>query len=106
MNTNSIHNIFVTYKSFARMWQKFCQNCQKFCQNYKSFAKSLPELQKFCQKSIDNFKFTDFYIRKNKKGIHGCILKAKGNILKLKSPFFFLHKKTVGSLLVHSLHKP
>ena len=86
-------------KSFARIAKSFARIA-------KSFAKSLPELQKFCQKSIDNFKFTDFYIRKNKKGIHGCILKAKGNILKLKNPFFFLHKKTVGSLLVHSLHKP
>jgi hypothetical protein len=68
--------------------------------------KVLPELQKFCQKSIDNFKFSIFYIRKNKKGMSGCILKGKGNIFKLKSSFFFLHKETVGSLLVHSLHKP
>ena len=99
MNKCFIHNIFVTYKTFAKVLPEL----QKFCQ---SFAKVLPEFQEFCQKSIDNFKFSIFYIRKNKKGMNVHILKGKGNILKLKRSFFFLHKKTVGSLLVHSLHKP
>ena len=103
MNKCIIHNIFVTYKSFAKVLPELQKFCQKFCQ---SFAKVLPEFQEFCQKSIDNFKFSIFYIRKNKKRMGVHILKGKGNILKLKMPFFFLHKKTVGSLLVHSLHKP
>ena len=33
----------------------------------------------------------------------GCILKGKGKNIKMKIHSFFLHKKTVGSLLVHSL---
>jgi hypothetical protein len=99
VNTNSIHIFLLLIKVLPEFGKSFARIA-------KSFAKSLPELQKFCQKSIDNFKFSIFYIRKNKKGMSGCILKGKGNIFKLKSSFFFLHKETVGSLLVHSLHKP